>query len=191
MIHKSNSISFFFSNSIQSCKGLPPSDTDFKAVKISETEFVLIFDLDQVAIYNVTSKFWTHIGYLSHPRVHSKAAFFNGKVIVTGGRLWGNSQDFSSTEIIDINRRQMRPGGNLNFGRTLHGMAKVTINEELKLIAFGYTCSLYKQPGKLEDRIIEVWNDDKEIWEVNENDRNRVIGIKRSFSTLTIPSYNI
>ena len=105
-----------------------------------------------------------------------------------------NSDELPLTEIIDLSRREIRPGGNLNFGRALHGMATVTINEELKLITFGiqlFGNNPYN-PGKLADRIIEVWNDEKEIWEVNENDGFRVdlVGIKFGYSTLTIPSYN-
>ena len=151
----------------------------------------MIFDQDQVAIYNVRSKFWTHFGYLRHRRVHSRAAFFKGKVIVTGGQFLDNSDELPLTEIIDLSRREIRPGGNLNFGRALHGMATVTINEELKLITFGIQLFGNVQPynpGKL----IEVWNDEKEIWEVNENDGFRVdlVGIKFGYSTLTIPSYN-
>ena len=186
-----NQIWIIFQNSICSCKGTCQTNTQFTAVKISETEFILIFDQDQVAIYNVRSKFWTHLGYLRHRRVHSRAAFFKGKVIVTGGQFLDKSDDLPLTEIIDLSRREIRPGGNLNFGRALHGMATVTINEELKLITFGIQLFGNVQPynpGKL----IEVWNDEKEIWEVNENDGFRVdlVGIKFGYSTLTIPSYN-
>ena len=166
----------------------------FNAIKISEVEFVLIFDMDQVVMYNVNSKCWTHIGYLRNPRAFSAAAFFNGKVLVTGGDIFGSSgyeqrQRSRNTEIIDIDKREIRPGGDLNHGRNMHGMATVTINDEKRLIAFGFTDGLVKNQ-RFDDRYIEIWNDEKEIWELNENEANRAISYKISFTTLTIPSYN-
>ena len=68
-----------------------------------------------------------------------------------------------STEIIDLNIKEIKEAGNLNEARSDHGMGIMKIGNTQKLVAFG---GVDAKSNLLSS--VEAWNEDKLTWEMTD-----------------------
>ena len=117
---------------------------------------------------NVITQEIKEIGNLLNGRWSHSSAFFNGKVIVTGGGGNNANPNFStstSTEVIDLESGLSRIVGDLNTNRRSHGMGIVTKNGKPTLIVFGGEFS--KAGHEISHDSIEEWDDQTETWRIS------------------------
>ena len=144
-------------------------------VAISSTEILIMGGLNYetfgshstILKFNIVSKKWCNIGELIEGRSLGAAVVLNNKIIISGGKI-NIAEGTVITEIIDLpideSNLPIKPrrGGDLNFARreSWQGMGLIRIKGKQKLIIFSN--STPKLP-------IEMWNEEKEIWEVSED----------------------
>jgi len=155
-------------------------------VAISETELVLMggfvtnykqndvkdaktyFDgyaSDQIWKFNIISEEWLLIGNLKLGRINHKAAYLNGKVIVSGGMSFQDLEAINSTEIFDPHHINVESNlvGNLNVPRYRHGIGTILDNGTPKIIVFsGFGGE--SNPEHLDS--IEMWDPENKEWKL-------------------------
>ena len=157
-------------------------------VAISETELVLMggfvtthkeyhedgkdnrtyydgYESNQIWKFNTITEEWHLIGNLKIARINHKAAYLNGKVIVSGGVSFQNLEAINSTEIFDPHHDNVEPNivGDLNVSRYRHGIGTILENGTPKIIVFGGFGG-ENNPECLDS--IEKWDPDKKEWKL-------------------------
>ena len=131
-------------------------------VATSPTTLVLIGGLNsdnQIISYDIELQEWTEVGSLIEGRTDHRCAFYNGKLVVTGG--YDGWNELNSTEVHDLSRGISHRASDLNVARMGHGMGIIIFNGRTKLIAFGGLNSK-QRPIYLDS--VEEWDDKNEIW---------------------------
>ena len=131
-------------------------------VAISPTTLVLTGGLDtphKIILFSTEIQEWFEVGSLIEGRSCHRCAFYNGKLIITGG--YDGRKELESTEIHDLSKGTSRAASNLNVARMSHGMGIIILNGYSTLIAFGGKNS--REKDKYLDSI-EEWNDMEETW---------------------------
>ena len=125
---------------------------------VSQNELIFVTGcFTDVMKLNIETQEWTKTENLLKGRCHQQYALFNNKLIVCGGYYKENS-----TEIIDLSNGTIRKGGDLQVGRSMHGMDILKINGRSVVIAFG---GLNSHNQYLDS--IEEWNDESETWKMS------------------------
>ena len=142
---------------------------------ISSKELILIggmendmgIPLSRVMKLNVDNDEWTILPNLREVRVRAVAAYFNNKVIVSGGSRHMLGRPSKTTEIIPISKLYSKVanttnpisyyGGDLHFARPYPRMGIIKINGKRTLIIFDDR----KHPE------IEEWDDENEVWKIS------------------------
>ena len=129
----------------------PYPGSDAHAIAISDKEILItggryndwfapkqtrIYALYRIMKFNIVNKIWTILGSLNHGRFKHASFLYKGKVILTGGSISENTET-DSTEILTLSTGIIRQGGNLNVGRSGHGMGILKIKGIPKLVVFG------------------------------------------------------
>ena len=156
----------------------PYPGSDAHAIAISDKEILItggryndwfapkqtrIYALYRIMKFNIVNKIWTILGSLNHGRFEHASFLYKGKVILTGGSISENTET-DSTEILTLSTGIIRQGGNLNVGRSGHGMGILKIKGIPKLVVFGGR----SYETQTNTSIVEVWNDDTETWHIAE-----------------------
>jgi len=129
-------------------------------VRVSDVELVLtggISTLNQVVKYNTQARTWTKMPNLLKGRYSHGCAFFNRKIIISGGY---GGKPLASTEVHSVDGSfAPRMVGNLNTTRA--GLQMVTLNMRWpKLLAIGG----WDDDGN-DLASIEEWDDANEEWD--------------------------
>ena len=108
---------------------------------------------------------------------------FNGKLIITGGEKYENKfrYYFYDTLIIDLTTKEYRKVGNLEVPRSRHAMEVISINNKMKVIAFGGEVDY----GKLKS--VEIFDEETETWTLMNkelNQKRKMFGHVKVSSTL-------
>ena len=168
---------------------MPEPGSDAHAIAISDNEILITggrysnyinlltpirthdFALSRIMKFNIVNKIWTMLGNLNHGRYDHSSFLYKGRVIITGGSngyySTGGSNGYTetnSTEILTLSTGIVRQGGNLNVGRTGHGMGILKMEGIPKLVVFGG----FSYQTQTHTSIVEEWNDDTETWHVVE-----------------------
>ena len=136
--------------------------------KHDETEEKTYFDgyaSNQIWKFNTITEEWHLIGNLKVARINHKAAYLNGKVIVSGGMSIHDLEAMDSTEIFDPHHIDVVPNilGNLNVPRYKHGIGTILENGIHKIIVFGGFGG-ENNPEHLDS--IEQWDSEKKEWKL-------------------------
>ena len=117
----------------------------------------------RIVKFNTKSLTWSSFGSLNHGRNSHSSFAFKGKVIVCGGWAYDEEVVTTSTEIIDLNTKEIKEAGNLNEARSDHGIGIMKIGNTRKLVAFG---GIDARKNLLSS--VEAWNKDKLSWDMTD-----------------------
>ena len=131
--------------------------------KVSEEDIILI-KRNLVINFNVRTNLFTHLSEIEHNHFGGCASvFYNGQVIITGGQTYHEPRDTIyvsyTTRIYDLKSKTCRLVGSLNVPRSLHKMAVISLDNKLKVIAFGGYGKNWSFLSSVElfDEVKETW----------------------------------
>ena len=133
--------------------------------KVSDEDIILI-KRNHVINFNVKTNLFTYLKKINHNHFEGCASvFYNGKVIISGGQTYALHFPFTyyvsyTTRIYDLKSKKCRLVGNLNVPRSRHRMAVISMDNKLKVIAFGG----YGIDSRSFLNSIELFDEVKETW---------------------------
>ena len=126
--------------------------------KVSDTDIILI-KRNHVINFNVKTNIFSYLSEIEHnDYYHCASVFYNGKIIISGGATM-KTYLTNTTRIYDVKSKTCRKSGFLNDFRSRHKMAVISIDNKLKVVAFGGVGWIHKNLNS-----IEVFNEESESW---------------------------
>ena len=155
----------------QNGPNIPAPGFDYGCVvKKSDFEIILIGGSklqkkSKIFLLDTNKSSWKTLGELREARFGHACAVINGKIVVSGGKIFGY-EHLTSTELISLyDPSESKLIGHLNEFRAYHGLAVAHINSKLTLLAFGG--EKYKNNGEFKyPQSIEQWIPGEGKWSI-------------------------